>query len=85
MAGTHRSPLQDSAGAPAGGGEADERIALPAGGIVFEELERDLVLQALEQARGNRTRAAQLLGMNRDQIRYRIQKFGLDQKVPEGD
>jgi DNA-binding NtrC family response regulator len=50
---------------------------LPAAGINFEELERDLVQQALERTRGNQTAAATLLGMNRDQIRYRIEKFGL--------
>ena len=43
----------------------------------FEELERDLVVQALTRTGGNRTQAAKLLGMNRDQIRYRIEKFGL--------
>jgi DNA-binding NtrC family response regulator len=51
---------------------------LPAEGVVFEELERDLVRQALAITRGNRSRAARLLGMNRDQIRYRIEKFGLE-------
>ena len=34
-------------------------------------------IQALERAKGNQTRAATLLGLNRDQIRYRIEKFGL--------
>jgi DNA-binding protein Fis len=43
----------------------------------LKALERDLVVQALERAGGNQTRAATLLGMNRDQIRYRIEKFGL--------
>ena len=33
--------------------------------------------QALERAGGNQSRAAQLLGINRDQVRYRIEKFGL--------
>ena len=32
----------------------------------------DLVVQALQRAQGNQTQAAQLLGMNRDQIRYRL-------------
>jgi DNA-binding protein Fis len=45
---------------------------------VLEELEKELVVQALTRARGNRTRAARLLGMNRDQIRYRIEKFQLE-------
>jgi two-component system response regulator AtoC len=51
---------------------------LPVQGLVFEELERELVRQALERAGGNQTRAALLLGMSRDQIRYRIQKFELE-------
>ena len=50
---------------------------LPQGGVVLEELERELVVQALERSRGNQTKAAGLLGLNRDQIRYRIEKFGL--------
>jgi two-component system response regulator AtoC len=50
---------------------------LPPGGVNLEELERDLVVQALARAGGNQTRAAALLGLNRDQIRYRIEKFGL--------
>ena len=30
-----------------------------------------------ERAGGNQTQAGQLLGINRDQVRYRIEKFGL--------
>jgi DNA-binding NtrC family response regulator len=56
---------------------------LPPGGLSLEELEREMLRQALARAGGNRTRAAKLLGMNRDQIRYRIQKFGLH-APPEG-
>lgn len=51
---------------------------LPAAGLDLEQLEQHLLKQALERARGNRTRAARLLGLNRDRIRYRIQKFGLE-------
>jgi two-component system response regulator AtoC len=50
---------------------------LPASGTNLAELERSLVMQALRRAGGNQTRAAALVGMNRDQIRYRIEKFGL--------
>jgi DNA-binding protein Fis len=50
---------------------------LPAEGVNLEEVERQLVVQALERAGGNQTQAAQLLGINRDQFRYRIEKFGL--------
>jgi two-component system, NtrC family, response regulator AtoC len=50
---------------------------LPPGGVHLEDLERSLVVQALKRAGGNQTKAAGLLGLNRDQIRYRIEKFGL--------
>jgi DNA-binding NtrC family response regulator len=50
---------------------------LPATGIDLEQLERSLVTQALQRSHGNQTRAGALLGLNRDQIRYRVEKFGL--------
>jgi two-component system response regulator AtoC len=54
-------------------------FTLPSSGIVFEELEKDLLRQALARSNGSRTKAALLLGINRDRIRYRIQKFGLEE------
>ena len=54
---------------------------LPANGVDLESLEQSLVVQALERCHGNQTKAAALLGMNRDQIRYRIEKFGLTRPV----
>jgi transcriptional regulator with PAS, ATPase and Fis domain len=53
------------------------QFRLPAEGVNLEEVERQLLVQALERAGGNQTHAAQLLGINRDQVRYRIEKFGL--------
>ena len=47
---------------------------LPAQGIDIACLENSLVHQALERTQGNQTRAAQLLGMTRDQIKYRLHK-----------
>ena len=55
---------------------------LPEGGVNLEELERQLVVQALERCGWNQTRAATLLGLNRDQVRYRIEKFGLTAPTP---
>jgi len=52
-------------------------FVLPAEGVKLEEVERQLLVQALDRASGNQTQAAQLLGINRDQVRYRIEKFGL--------
>ena len=50
---------------------------LPPGGVNLDEVERQLLTQALERAGGNQSQAAHLLGINRDQVRYRIEKFGL--------
>ncbi len=58
-------------------------VTLPAAGIDLEQLERSLVVQALERSGWNQTRAAALLGLNRDQIRYRIEKFKLEKSAAE--
>jgi two-component system, NtrC family, response regulator AtoC len=55
-----------------------DRVELPVSGIDLDQLERSLVVQALERTGWNQTRAAALLGLNRDQIRYRIEKFHLE-------
>ncbi len=58
--------------------ERDKKLfSLPAKGFKFDELEKDIVLQALERTGWNQTRAGELLGMTRDQIHYRMEKFGL--------
>jgi two-component system, NtrC family, response regulator AtoC len=59
------------------GATAGNEFELPATGVDLEELERSLVIQALKRSGGNQTRAGALLGLNRDQIRYRIEKFAL--------
>ena len=52
-------------------------FTLPPEGVNLEDVEKALVAQALARAHGNQTRAAALLGLHRDQIRYRMEKFGL--------
>jgi two-component system, NtrC family, response regulator AtoC len=59
-------------------GTTARTLNLPEEGLSLDALERELVVQALKRTGGNQTRAASLLGLNRDQIRYRIEKFGLD-------
>jgi two-component system response regulator AtoC len=56
---------------------AGDEFELPAKGVDLEKLERSLVIQALRRSGGNQTRAGAMLGLNRDQIRYRIEKFAL--------
>ena len=59
---------------PAG---SDGDIALPAGGIAWEQMERSLLSQALERTQGNRRRAAALVGLPYKAFLYRVEKFGL--------
>jgi DNA-binding protein Fis len=48
---------------------------LPDEGIDLERVELSLVRQAMERSGGNQTRAAELLGVSRDQLRYRLKKI----------
>ncbi len=57
-----------------------QTFTLPLEGVVLEEVEQDLVQQALELAEGNQTQAARLLGMTRDQIKYRLKKYRAERK-----
>jgi DNA-binding NtrC family response regulator len=65
-------------------GELATGMGLPSEGINLEGLERSLVVQALDRCGWNQTKAATLLGLNRDQIRYRIEKFDLHKPTPAG-
>jgi two-component system, NtrC family, response regulator AtoC len=54
---------------------------LPPEGVQLESVEMSLVEQAMKRSGGNQTRAADLLGISRDQLRYRLKKLegtGLD-------
>ena len=50
---------------------------LPPEGISFEEVERSLITQAMEQTNWNITRAAKLLGLSFRTLQYRLEKFGI--------
>lgn len=52
-----------------------EQFRLPAAGVSLDAVELSLVKQALLQSRGNQTRAAELLNISRDQLRYRMKKL----------
>jgi DNA-binding NtrC family response regulator len=54
---------------------AAAHIALPADGVSLEDVEMSLVRQALERSGGNQTKAAELLHISRDQLRYRMKKL----------
>src|SRR5437016_9129096 len=54
---------------------------LPPEGISFEDVERDLIMQAMEQTDYNITKSAKLLGLTFRTLQYRLEKFGI--KKPE--
>ena len=57
--------------------EEPKEIKFPGEGVQLATVERDLLLRALSHTDWNVTHAARLLGLSRDTMRYRIDKFGL--------
>ena len=60
---------------------ANETLAaaalLPPGGVDLDEVERGFIERALRDTRGNKSKAACLLGLTRSQLYSRIQKYGV--------
>ena len=60
---------------PGNNAEPSMRFVLPQEGISLDDAELSFVRQAIERSGGNQTRAAELLGISRDQLRYRLKKL----------
>jgi DNA-binding NtrC family response regulator len=56
---------------------ADELFKLPAEGVNFEDVERSLIMQAMERTDNNITKSAKLLGLTFRTLQYRLEKFGI--------
>jgi len=69
-AGKARAPLVVKAG-------GDVQVDFASGGIVLDEVERQLIAEALQAAGWNRARAAQLLGISKETLRYRMERYQL--------
>jgi len=59
-------------------------FSLPPGGIVLEDLEQDLIRQALEQSGGRIKEAAELLGLTYKTLQYRLKKHDIDRRAMTG-
>jgi DNA-binding NtrC family response regulator len=73
--------LSDGHCLPGGLHTPDPRIGLPRDGVdlseLVSEMERRLIQDALKRTGGNQSKAAELLSISRDQLRYRLEKYGL--------
>ena len=67
--------IRESAHAEAG--PVPDGFRLPESGFPLKDIEQEMVRQALDQAGGNQTRAAKLLSVSRDALRYKMKKYGL--------
>jgi DNA-binding NtrC family response regulator len=67
--------LREPAPAPSG-------FALPQGGLVLEDLEQDLIRQALARSGGRIKEAADLLGLTYKTLQYRLKKHDIDRTSP---
>ncbi|MCK5361003.1 MAG: sigma-54-dependent Fis family transcriptional regulator, partial [Gammaproteobacteria bacterium] len=67
-------PLEMKPQAPS---RATDLFSLPADGVDLESLEIGLMNQALDASKGNKSRAARLLGLTRDTFLYRLKKYAL--------
>ena len=66
-----------TAAAPLKAGGGQSSWAVPPEGIRLEDVERQLISSALEIAADNKSKAARLLGLSRDTLRYRLEKHKL--------
>jgi transcriptional regulator with GAF, ATPase, and Fis domain len=65
-----------AAGAAAAIG-GDSQFKLPPEGVNFEDVERSLIMQAMDRTDNNITKSAKLLGLTFRTLQYRLEKFGI--------
>ena len=64
---------------------ANDLFKLPAEGINFEDVERSLIMQAMDRTDNNITKSAKLLGLTFRTLQYRLEKFGYKKDVSAGE
>jgi DNA-binding NtrC family response regulator len=71
-------PEMSNTAAPSSSGDL---FALPAEGVNFEDVERSLIMQAMERTDHNITKSAKLLGLTFRTLQYRLEKFGIKKET----
>ncbi len=64
---------------------ADDLFKLPPEGVNFEDVERSLIMQAMDRTDNNITKSAKLLGLTFRTLQYRLEKFGIKKDVDASD
>jgi two-component system, NtrC family, response regulator AtoC len=77
------STLTSAEPQPAPGKRRLPPLSIPEGGTSLEDVEHTLVELALQQSHGNQIKAAKLLDISRDALRYKMKKFGLGHSEEE--
>jgi transcriptional regulator with PAS, ATPase and Fis domain len=71
-------PPEMTQGARGSGGAASNTLVkLPPEGVNFEDVERSLIMQAMDRTDNNITKSAKLLGLTFRTLQYRLEKFGI--------
>ncbi|MDM7921545.1 MAG: helix-turn-helix domain-containing protein, partial [Pyrinomonadaceae bacterium] len=71
--------------ATANGSDGHVQFKLPADGVNFEDVERSLIMQAMERTDNNITKSAKLLGLTFRTLQYRLEKFGIKRDGDAGE
>jgi DNA-binding NtrC family response regulator len=64
--------------------DGDAQFKLPPEGVNFEDVERSLIMQAMERTDNNITKSAKLLGLTFRTLQYRLEKFGFKKDETNG-
>ena len=63
--------------------DGDSQFKLPPEGVNFEDVERSLIMQAMDRTDNNITKSAKLLGLTFRTLQYRLEKFGIKKESDE--
>ena len=75
---TDLPPEMTQSSSPAASGSL---FQLPLDGVNFEDVERSLIMQAMERTDNNITKSAKLLGLTFRTLQYRLEKFGIKKET----